>query len=330
MHGGAKMSELAENIDEEIENEEVVEIEETDTDEVELDEDGNPIEAKPVEDWMKDDTDVSKDADASDKTISLGDHIDIRTKIKKRATNAETERDALRVENEALKRGAVQTTPTPTTLQVPVYDDFDSDTEFHTAMAKYTQDLIEYNINQSTIQRTQETAVAQTKETIDTAVNEHYARADALTTDHGIKSEIFVQSEKIVRDAVETIYPKGGDAVTDRLISDLGEGSEKVMYFLGRNENALNKFKSLLISDKTGLKAAIFLGEQKSKLTNKIKPKSQAPGPANNAPGDDAIKPNVKVSKKEHDEAIDKNPQKAYEIRKAAKAKGIDTKGWLK
>jgi len=109
----------------------------------------------------------------------------------------------------------------------------------------------------------------------------------------------------------------------------MGEGSEKVLYYLGRNQAALNKFQSLLAADKSGMKAAVYLGQEKQRLTNPIKPRSKAPDPASEIKGDEATRGAANKFKKTYDAASKKDhPQDMYNAKKAARAAGVDVSEW--
>ena len=124
--------------------------------------------------------------------------------------------------------------------------------------------------------------------------------------------------------------PNLGDPVVDQAITVLGEGSEKVLYFLGRNQTALDRFKSLLAEDKSGMRAMVYLGQQKERLTNVKQKRSSAPAPAPNVKGglknDSATERKLK---KLYQQAHKKNnPQKAYDAKQQAKKAGINTSSW--
>jgi hypothetical protein len=164
----------------------------------------------------------------------------------------------------------------------------------------------------------------------DKAVDEHYERVDKLLTDSGISPEVYKAADQKVREAVESLMPKQGDLVVDQMIAHLGEGSDKVMYYLGRNKGALGEFERLLIKDPSGIRAAVFLGTQKERLSGTPKKmKSAASPPANEIKGDANTGTKGKAFKKRYDAAHEKNNmQAAYNAKKEAKAAGVDTKEW--
>ena len=122
--------------------------------------------------------------------------------------------------------------------------------------------------------------------------------------------------------------PGKGSAVVDVLISRIGEGSEKVSYYIGRNETARAKFQALMMEDPTGIKASIFLGEQKARLTGAINKQktSKAPAPAPDVTGGRVAVDGGAELKKKYDSA--KTIQEQLDARRAARKAGIDVSKW--
>jgi hypothetical protein len=109
----------------------------------------------------------------------------------------------------------------------------------------------------------------------------------------------------------------------------LGEGSEKVLYFLGNNKNALNELKSSLVDDKSGMRLAIYLGQQKERLTTPRKKMSRAPAPGTVLKGDGGGGLKASAAKKKYDAAHKSGKsQDAYTLKKQARAAGIDVSKW--
>jgi hypothetical protein len=89
------------------------------------------------------------------------------------------------------------------------------------------------------------------------------------------------------------------------------------------------EFQSLLSEDKTGMKAMLFLGQQKERLTNPRKPKSSAPKPAATVSGDANVSQQESAMKKKYDKAHGSNKtQAAYDIKQQAKKAGINVSAW--
>lgn len=284
---------------------------------------------KVVEPWMEDE-DAQTPSD-----VPVGTHIRMKQKLKGRLTDKNEELETLKAENIALKAG-MQTTPsTPPQLKElpkkPQEEDYDTIQEHEEALNEYDQKMVDIRLDTANkkveIRRIHEAAKVKLEE----AVDGHYSRAAKLIQDNGIDTEVYKKADQVVREAIETILPNKGDLVADQIISIVGEGSEKVMYFLGRNKNALNEFKSLLMGDSSGLKAAMFLGQQKERLLQTKRKTSNAPPPDGDINGDksasDSSKGKALLRKREA--AIKKgNIQLAYDIKKQARGAGVDVSNW--
>jgi hypothetical protein len=125
--------------------------------------------------------------------------------------------------------------------------------------------------------------------------------------------------------------PGQGDNIFENLVSKMGIGSDKVTYFIGRNKA---EFQSKLMSDKTGIEAAIYLGRKLEQFNNSstTKRKSKAPAPASNANGDVTVKggsTSGKAFKKKYDALHKaKNGKDAFNVKREAKKAGVDTSSW--
>ena len=289
-----------------------------DEDEDDLDDDPDAKKDKDVvELWMDtDDPDAKKDKDF----VPVGAHVEMKSKLRGRLSEKDDELEKLKAENEALRAGK-KVEP----LVRPNPDDFTVQAEFDTALREYEDFEFADRTRRVRISDDQKAKQATATKVLTENVNEHYGRAATLLSKSGIAPELFKHADNKVRKAVEALMPGVGDLVIDSLISTLGEGSEKVMYYLGVNETALNKFQSLLVKDPLGLQAAVYLGQEKQRLTITTKHRSNAPAPAKNANGD-ITKGGEKGLKRKYEAA--KSPQEAYDIKQKAKKAGTDTKNW--
>lgn len=313
--------------DVEVEDEVVVDEVETDDVEVKLDEDGNPVEAadeeRVVEAWQE--TEENEDDELPD--VPVGKHIAMKSKLKGRIKERDSELDALRKKIEALESsGATSTVDLPPR---PKAEDFDTDELHEAALEEWEDKRLEIKLAAKSAETQSAAASERVRAATEKAVDEHYDRSAKLVESSGIKAEYFKEADNTVREAVEALLPKQGNAVTDHIISLLGEGSEKVMYFIGRNKAARLEFQSLLSEDRTGMKAMVFLGQQKERLTNPKKPTSKAPKPASDVNGDVAPSQKGSAMKKKYDAAHGAGKtQAAYNIKKQARAAKIDVSSW--
>ena len=293
--------------------------------EPELDEDGNPI-VPEKEPWMEEEEGGEQDLDDPSKNVPVGKFVSVKKKLKGQISDRDEEIERLKQErDDALKLKSTE----PTVLVRPKKDDFDDDEAFEDALDTYNESRTTETINRTRLEDQKKAGQQQAQEKLTEAVDGHYERAETLIEKSGIKPEIYKAADTTVRKAVEAITPNLGDVIVDQVISILGDGSEKVIYFLGRNKAALAKFQSLLAADKSGMKAAVYLGQEKQRLTNPIRPRSNAPGPAKNIKGDVPITGAEARFKKKYDAAHGKNNlQSAYNAKKEAKAAGVDVSKW--
>jgi len=292
-------------------------------DEPELDEDGNPIEPE-VEPWMKEDEE--QDSDDPSKQVPVGKFVSVKRKLKGQISDREEEIERLKRENAELAKLKPKE---ETILERPKRDNFSTDEEFDEAFDEYNQSRTTEAINRTRLEDQRKADQQQVRENLAVAVDGHYERAAALIEKSNIKPEVYQATDIIVREAVEAVNPNLGDIIVDQVISILGEGSEKVLYFLGRNKAALAKFQNLLMTDKSGMKAAVYLGQEKQRLTNPIKQRSSAPAPVTNIKGDEPLSGAAGRFKKKYDAAHKKGDnQAAYNAKKEARAAKIDTSTW--
>lgn len=292
--------------------------------EPELDEDGNPI-VPEKEPWMEEE-EGEQDPDDPSKTVPVGKFVSVKKKLKGQISDRDEEIEDLKKQrDEALKLKPEE----KTVLVRPKRDDFDTEELFDEAFDTYNQSRTAETITRSRLEDQQKVGQEQAQQELTEAVDGHYERAATLIEKSGIKPEIYQAADTTVRKAVEAINPSLGDIIVDQVISILGEGSEKVIYFLGRNKAALAKFQSLLESDKSGMKAAVYLGTEKQRLTNPIKPKSSAPGPVTKIKGDAPATGVEAKFKKKYDAAHGKSDiQAGYNAKKEARAAGVDVSNW--
>ncbi len=313
------MDEVLENVEENVEEnvgqEETEEHDHTGEEETIQDGQLNEQDTEEVEPWLLEDDDTSP------KKIPLAAHIRQRDKLKGRLSEKDQELAELKARLEKIEGSKKQQVP-PTVR--PIIDDYDSIDDYNAAMDAYENSKFEA-LEQS---RNQKRLIEQQKATIDKAVEDHYTRAEKLITENNIDAETYKQTDELVRESVERIYPGRGDQIVDYMISRLGDGSDKVMFALGRNKTFLSEFQSALLNDQSGLQAAILLGERKAMLTRPKTIKSNAPKPAENLSGDKQLGDTSNL-KRQYDKA-QKNgdSQSAYEAYKAARQAGMDVSKW--
>lgn len=277
-------------------------------------------------DWMKSD----EPAPHAEKKFTDGDIGAAKAKWRAKAeAKHQTELDALRAQlEEANARQQIpQQTARPTREQFYSADDPEDayaealvDWKMGTSAAQQQASRAQYELQRQQLEQKQATEMA---------VDQHYDRAAKLAETSGIEAETYQAADHRVRSMIEGLFPKGGDAVTDSLITVLGEGSERVMFNLGVNTARLNELKTLLTTDKSGLKAAMYLGKLSAEINAPAKRTSKAPAPASQAKGDASASPTTTALQRKYDAAHKAgNVGEAMTIKRQAQQAGANTKSW--
>lgn len=276
------------------------------------------------ESWMQ--SEEETEASHEGKDVPLAAHIKLRAKLKSKLDDKESELKALREEVESLKSGIK---PAAAQTGKPKREDFYSSDDPEEA---YLDAMLEWKSAQSSKSREQEELVRKQQEAQDRLnkqVDEHYLRAAKLAAENGISEDVYRAADQRVRETLDAAMPGYGDLVAENIIATVGEGSEKVMYHLGRNPSKLKALKDSFLSDPTGLKAAVMIGEIKSDLTLAAKKKTQAPTPVPVIKGDEGASASDTALYRKYKEAHSKgNSQLAFQIKRQAKAANINTREW--
>jgi hypothetical protein len=279
-----------------------------------------------LEDWQKpDDEETQKNY-----LVPLAKHLDVKNRLKEKAATELSQRDA---EIEELKRQLevrqTQALPQADDLEVAV-----EAWEFQGDASQYPRYFAEVNARNALklqaaearkAQAQQEQAQAQ--EYVSAEIDKHYERAAELIGTGKVTEEKFKAAENTVIKSVDSLTGGIGKAVLDNFIARLGKGSEKVIYNLGTNAEALREFEDALKSDKTGLKAAMLLAEKRAKFESKPVTK---PTPA---PTLDTPLRGSSPATNSHYSAFLKAEKSGsvngmMTAKKAAKAVGVDTSKW--
>jgi hypothetical protein len=296
---------------------------ESDADQDKPDEEGKEVEP---EDWMKPDDDQT--SSGSDRKFTDSDIAAAKNKLKaklQRKHDEETEK--LKARLKELEQGKQPDLQKPKREQFLDHDDPDE---------AFAEAVAEWKWNQKNAESQAEKAAQDAErkriermQEVSQGVDEHYQRAVTLAEESGISAEMYQSADYRVRQAVDDVFEGAGDTIADALISNLGKGSERVFYNLGVNKTRLSELQSLLRTDPSGIKAAVFLGELKHDLTAPKKRQSNAPRPAPQADGDAAVTQSAKALKSKYDKAHAKgDSQTAFNAKREAKQAGVDTSKW--
>jgi hypothetical protein len=318
-------NEVTEQSVSEVEETQVEAAEETNTEsEMVAEPEQNEDDSDTVESWMQTEGDTSDD----DELLTDSDAANIRRKWKGKLKKAVEEKDSeiekLRAENEQLKSGAVNTVSQE--LKAPTLESCDYDEEvFQKKMVEYTESLVTKQLQTHATTEQQKYVQEQAAKVRKSAIDSHYERAAKL---QNITPEQFQSSDLEVRKVIASVSHFGeklADNITDDLISHLGEGSEKLMFYLGRNKKAQSRLREALESDASGLKAGILLGEMKKTVMEPVKKTSNAPKPSAKANGDGSGM-GVSNFKRKYEKA--KSAQEKFKIRQEAKKAGENVRDW--
>lgn len=305
--------------EEQVKQEEVVE-------EIETIVDGEANEEQEVPAWLH----QEDDSEGGD-NVPLAVHLDKKNKLKGQISERNDEIEQLKAEVESLRNK--QTPQKPESLKMPTLEEHDHDEDrYQEAMAKWSQDVAEQTFG-SIAQTEEQKRKAQAEvERVQADVKANYERAQKLINENSIKPEVYQEADRAVRGAVENAFPNAGDKTVDALISLVGDGSEKVMFYLGRNQAALNQFQSLLINDPSGLRASVFLGSLKEKVNGTVRKRSQAPAPAPDAQGGtggaDVVVDEPSMMKKYNKLMGEGKNGEAFKILRSGRKAGFDVKKW--
>lgn len=286
----------------------------------------NEAEDNDAEAWMQTDEPASDDNDDRQFTGS-----DVAAAKKKYGAKLERKHDEEKQELleriKALESG--NSAPVVDSTAKPKRDDFldedDPDEAFFEALTDW-KIRSQNSQHQAQAQQLQEREAQKAAEAArNEKVGQHYQRAATLAEKSNISPEAYKSSDIKVRSAVESVLPKQGNIITDVLIESFGEGSEKIMFYLGRNDKELAKFQDHLRKDPTGISASIYLGKLESKVTAPTKRKSSAPKPSTKISGGQQTTSGSDWKRK-YDKA--ETLQERIDIKYEAKKAGENTKKW--
>jgi hypothetical protein len=316
----------------------VSEVDQTAPEETEAETETVEAEAETQQEpWqLQDDLEQSESENQDSDSVTLKQHIGMRKNLRGKLKDVKSENADLKAELEALKQKVNRpaAAPSPTTSLKPKREDYYSADDPEGA---YIDALTDWKLRQqmTALQRQQAEQQSQVRQQqaaqqLSESVNEHYQRAATLANQSGIDAQTYQTADLAVRQAIEEMLPGQGDFNTDMLISKLGDGSEKVMYYLGRNDTQLAKLKNKLAQDPTGLSASMFLGELKASVTNPKARRSTAPSPAPRPNGDaGGTTPNTTKLKGQYEKAHKSGDiQAAWNAKRAAKKQGVDVSTW--
>ena len=286
----------------------------------------NAGDSETLEPWQE-------TGEQTDGVMPVSAHVKAKHKLRAKLTEKDDEIDRLKKENEELKKAHAipENFERSERPKRPRAIDFETDEAYEDALDKYEDEITRLRVLEITTQEKTKASQQALKQNLDDAVNAHYERADKLVTEKRIKPEVYQAAELKVKQTLETLRPGEGELIFNQLAQILGKGSEKVLYYAGNNQKALDKVSSLLAADKSGMRLVAYLSEEKARLneTSSTTPRSNAPAPSADANGDMVIDKNERLLKADYDKAIKAgNMQKAFNIRKKARDAKIAVSSW--
>lgn len=274
-----------------------------------------------VEGWMQSEAEDSQESDASDDIPPAAwgaarKHYQAKSAKKDEAHNEEI--DKLKAENQALKtQKSTVTAPTGKPKRDDFLDSVDPDEAYIDATLEWRQSQQASNQKQATQQANDQEVIKQLNESVD----KHYDRAARLAKANKIEPAVYQQADASVRNAL-------GEDITNAMIFKMGEGSEKVMFNLGRNPRKLAEIQASLAQDTSGLSAMMLLGKLSAELSPR-KRRTNAPAPAGKVNSGSKGATSEKKAKADYDKAEKAgNVTKAFTLRRAAKKAGHNTRDW--
>jgi hypothetical protein len=293
--------------------------------EPELDDDGNVIELVETPVWMNEDDTDQTVVDPS-KQVPVGKFVHLKKKLNGELSEKDKEIDRLRAERDDLRKSAPAK---PAVLVRPKSADFGTDEEYDLAVSRYDEDRLQDTYNRNRLKETQDEQNQKAIAVIESDLDAHVERVSELVEKHGISKEKIDIAHDNFSKAMEAAFPEKQGNATKILISKLGPGSETVVISHGLNKAKREHLISLAKSDSTGLKLAVYLGEQKQILNNPIKPQSKAPDPTKGLNGDENTSITGAESKmKKAYQKIGAGTTESYNIKKKGKAAGYDVSKW--
>ena len=305
-----------ENVVDEIEKEEIEqeEVEQEETLETEQEEQEEELPIFMLAD--EEDEEEDPDKTAPDWAVKMKDRL--KGKVKEK----DSEIEKLRSELEELKKGSSGPIRLP---KRPDKDDFSSDEEYDAALVKYEQEKTDAIAKSYISQKQREEEAERFNNELARAYDDHIDRSSKLIKSYNINPDLIEKANAKVIDLLERHYPKHGEFNYKSLLNVIGEGSEKAMFYLGTNKKAQDTFESLLIKDKSGMKAAFFLGRETERVSGTTKKTSRAKPPATQLKGDSTPQSERKLRDKLKKA---KDAQEIFNIRKEARAAGLDPSKW--
>jgi hypothetical protein len=245
------------------------------------------------------------------------------TKQKQKTREYKSELEELKAEIAALKSGsAPQAQPKPQQQEekyppVPLLYENGVDTpeQYQKAYQKWVADCKAVDQRNSQRSETENQFKRQTEE----VTRKLAERVGKFAVEHKIRDDKVISA--IERATSEIDGATKIDGSLAYLLDAVGDGSERVAYYIGTNDNAMAKVKGLLQEDPTGLRASAYM----ARLVGQLKPNqrtktSKAPPPDQPIKGDGSSA-SAKALQDRYTKT--KDPQEMLKLRRKARELGV-------
>lgn len=262
-----------------------------------------------------------------DQSVPVSKHIKVRTKLKGEIREQKSELEKLRAENAKMQESILHHGKPTQPSARPKIEDFDfDDDEYNKALDKWDDERLTAKVSELQNAGNQQAQFKARQESLEQSVTDHYERASTLIESAGISADVYKEADTAVRLAVDAVMPGKGDEVVNFMISNLGDNSEKLMYYVGRNPQVLEELKATLANDPSGMKTMLYLGRKSVEVTAPKKKASKAPAPATAVSGDANLTGSGSALLKKYNKAG--SVQDRIDIKRQAKQAGIKTADW--
>ena len=284
---------------------------------------GEGEQEEEIESWLADDDEVDG------KAIPLSDHIEVRQKLKEKNRDLQAELDEIKAglqqQQQQYQQQQQQQPGLQNQYRRPTLEDFEYDEDqFNAALDQWNMDNISIQMYNQQVQQYQQ----QQQKYLQQQVESHYERSAELVTKHQLDVNKYKEADQAFRNVVGNATGMG-DAASNAILAMLGEGSEKVLYAVGRSKTKLQKLGELLSADPSGLKASIFLGQQLAETQKTVTPRKKLNEPPRDVSGSGnkgvSSQTQTALKKKYQNE---QDAQKRWNIRKKAKSAGLNVDDW--
>lgn len=220
-----------------------------------------------------------------------------------------------------------QPAPQARSAAEPVFPDLYDDgingdrQKYDAAVKKYFADMQSYQKRHQEAEQAQN----QNREQFESMTKQLAERAAKFASENKVKVDVV--ADALDKATSEIDQATGIDGALAFLLDSVGDGSERVAYYIGTNANAMGKVKGLLQQDPRGFKAIAEM----TRMVEKLKPKhskriSKAPEPDQSLKGDGSPT-SAKKLQEMYDKASEKSDMaKMREIKRQAEKVGVALK----